>query len=231
MKWYFTFLKTPILEPHYQIQFSVRPRTLVGWWALSLCKSPVVIFYSLACHVGGPGLILSWCNALFKPGYWHNGLGDWGSIPGGVIPKTKQMVLSAALLSTQHYKMRIKGKVEQSRERSCALLYTSVWELLKGEPLGHPRLRSPTLLFTICKSIRLKVNVISCQDFELTYFEVTVQYVSHFATGTHSKVIQIEKKSPKGVDFKKALYFPSRIDKKKNLSWENVFICICIEQS
>ena len=41
-----------------------------------------------------------------------NGLGDWGSIPGRVIPKTQKMVLGAALLNTQHYNVRIKGKVE-----------------------------------------------------------------------------------------------------------------------
>ena len=40
-----------------------------------------------------------------------NGLGDQDSIPGQVIPKTKKMLLDAALLSTQHYKVRIKGKV------------------------------------------------------------------------------------------------------------------------
>ena len=51
---------------------------------------------------------------------------DWGSIPGRVIPKTQKMVLDAALLSTQQYKVRIKGKVEQSRERSSTLSYTSV---------------------------------------------------------------------------------------------------------
>ena len=45
-----------------------------------------------------------------------NGLGDLGSIPGRVIPKTQKMVLDASLLNTQHYKVRIKGKVEQSRE-------------------------------------------------------------------------------------------------------------------
>ena len=45
-----------------------------------------------------------------------NGLGDLGSIPGRVIPKTQKMVLDACLLNTQHYKVRIKGKVEQSRE-------------------------------------------------------------------------------------------------------------------
>ena len=33
-----------------------------------------------------------------------------------VIPKTQKMVLDASLLNTQHYKERIKGKVEQSRE-------------------------------------------------------------------------------------------------------------------
>ena len=39
----------------------------------------------------------------------------------------KKMVLDAALLNTQHYKVRIKGKVEQSREWSGALHYTLVW--------------------------------------------------------------------------------------------------------
>ena len=43
---------------------------------------------------------------------------DLGSILGRVIPKTQQMVLDAALLNTQHYKVQIKGKVEQSRARS-----------------------------------------------------------------------------------------------------------------
>ena len=54
-----------------------------------------------------------------------NGPGDMGSIPGCVIPKTLNMVLDASLLNTQQYKVRIKGKVEQSRETSCALPYTS----------------------------------------------------------------------------------------------------------
>ena len=40
-----------------------------------------------------------------------------------VIPKTLSMVLDAALLNTQHYKVRVKGKVEQSRERSSDLPY------------------------------------------------------------------------------------------------------------
>ena len=55
-----------------------------------------------------------------------NGLGDRGSIPGRVIPKTQKIVLDAALLST---KVTIKSKVEQSRKWRCALLFIS----------GHPR--------------------------------------------------------------------------------------------
>ena len=47
-----------------------------------------------------------------------NGRVDLSSIPGRVIPKTQKMVLDAALLNTQHYKVRIKGKMEQSRETS-----------------------------------------------------------------------------------------------------------------
>ena len=51
---------------------------------------------------------------------------DQGLISGWVMPKTKIIALGAALLNTQHHKVRIKGKVEQSREKSSALLYTLV---------------------------------------------------------------------------------------------------------
>ena len=55
-----------------------------------------------------------------------NGPGDQGLIPGQVIPKTQKMVLDVALLNTQHYKVGIKGKVEQSSEWSSTRPYTSV---------------------------------------------------------------------------------------------------------
>ena len=55
-----------------------------------------------------------------------NSLGDLGSIPAFVIPKTLKMVLDTSLLNTQQYKVRIKSKVEQSRKKSSALHYTSV---------------------------------------------------------------------------------------------------------
>ena len=41
------------------------------------------------------------------------------------IPKIQKMVLDDFLLNTQHYKVRIKGKVEQSRESSSALSFGS----------------------------------------------------------------------------------------------------------
>ena len=62
-----------------------------------------------------------------------NGQGNLASIPGQVILKTQKLVLDATLLNTQHYKVRIKGKVEQSRERSGTLpLHLSVVATKKG---------------------------------------------------------------------------------------------------
>ena len=55
-----------------------------------------------------------------------NGPGDLGSIPGRVIPKTLKMIPDTSLLNPQRYKVRIKGKMEQSREKSSALPFTSV---------------------------------------------------------------------------------------------------------
>ena len=47
------------------------------------------------------------------------------------------MVLDTSLFNTQQYKVRIKGKVEQSWERSSALPYTLVWSYLPTPPLGQ----------------------------------------------------------------------------------------------
>ena len=70
-----------------------------------------------------------------------NGPGDLSSIPGRVKPKTQKMVLDTVLINTQHYKLRLKGKVDQSREWSSTLSCISVLYLLKREPSGHPRLK------------------------------------------------------------------------------------------
>ena len=49
-----------------------------------------------------------------------------------VILKTLKMVLDTFLLNTQQYKVRIKGKVEQSRERSRPPLHLGVVAIEKG---------------------------------------------------------------------------------------------------
>ena len=70
---------------------------------------------------------------IYIPGHWlmsrvfSSGPGDRGSIQGRVIPKTQNMVFEAALLNTEYYKERIKGKVEQSRNYKSALPYSSAW--------------------------------------------------------------------------------------------------------
>ena len=40
--------------------------------------------------------------------------------------RLKKMILDVTLLNTQHYKVRIKGKVEHSRESNGAFPYTKV---------------------------------------------------------------------------------------------------------
>ena len=47
-----------------------------------------------------------------KSRVFANGSEDRGSILDQVIPKTQEMTLDAALLNPQHYKVRIKSKVE-----------------------------------------------------------------------------------------------------------------------
>ena len=54
-----------------------------------------------------------------------NNLGDRDSIRGRVISKTKKIAFDASLLNTQHYKVRINGKVEKSWERGSAIPY--IW--------------------------------------------------------------------------------------------------------
>ena len=61
-----------------------------------------------------------------------NGPGDLGSIPGRVIRKILKMILDASLLNTQQYKVRIEGKVEQSKERCSAPLHLGVIAIEKG---------------------------------------------------------------------------------------------------
>ena len=99
-----------------------------------------------------------------------NGPGGLGSIPGRVIPKTQKMVLDASLLNTQHYKVRIKGKVEQSREGVVPSPTPWCSSYRKGSlrvTLNYGR----PLYLLICIKINLALNdlqMLICRKIQLT---------------------------------------------------------------
>ena len=74
-----------------------------------------------------------------------NGLGDRGSIPGWVIPKTQKMILDAALLST--LQVSVKDKVEQSREWSSTLPYTSVLVAIEKGAFRSPSTKVANFIY------------------------------------------------------------------------------------
>ena len=77
-----------------------------------------------------------WKRCNYKVGtVFANGPGDRGSIPGQVMPKTLKLVLDTSLFNTQQYNVRIEGKVEQSRERSCTPPTPQCSCYWKGSPL------------------------------------------------------------------------------------------------
>ena len=61
------------------------------------------------------------------------------------------MVLDAALLNTQHYQVRIKGKVEQSKEWSSAPHYISVVEAMEKGAFESPSTEVANLLISRIK--------------------------------------------------------------------------------
>ena len=93
------------------------------------------------------------------------------------------MVLDASLLNTQHYKVWMKGKVEQSRKWSSALSYTLGVVAIEKGAFGSPSTKGRQLYFftfPFPKGISLQVNVRAWLEFELVYYNVKVQYVSHY---------------------------------------------------
>ena len=56
------------------------------------------------------------------------------------------MVLDSALLNTQHYKVRVKGKVEQSRKWSSTPLHLDVVAIQKGA-FGSPSTKGDNFTF------------------------------------------------------------------------------------
>ena len=89
-----------------------------------------------------------------------NGPGGLFSIPGRVIPKNQKMVLDASLLNTQHYKVRIKGKVEQSREGVAPSPYTLDVVAIEKGAFGIPSTMVANFTFIfVAKTILLRIHV------------------------------------------------------------------------
>ena len=87
-----------------------------------------------------------------------NGLGELSSILNQVIPKTQQMTINVFLLSTQHYKIRIKGKWSNPWKEKApfpTLWCCNNWKGSLGVVLDYGR---PTYFFTIYISKYLLVS-------------------------------------------------------------------------
>ena len=113
--------QVPFLSLWYNSTWDWTPVSrIIGEWSVTFFN-PGKITTTQHMYFFSPTAILhyssDWSTILTRPG-------DLCSIPGPVIPKTLKMVLDTSLLNTQQYKVRIKGKVKQSRERSSVLPYT-----------------------------------------------------------------------------------------------------------
>ena len=85
---------------------------------------------------------------------------DLGSIPGRVITRLKKW----DLLNTQHYKVRIKGIVEQFRERSSAVpLQLSVVAIKKGAFVS-PSTKVAKFTFYFYGALGVSTKVAADQD-------------------------------------------------------------------
>ena len=69
---------------------------------------------------------------------YANGPWDRVSIQGQIIPKAQKMLLDASLLNIQHYKVKIKCKVEQTWEWSSALPKNLNVVAIEKEAFGLP---------------------------------------------------------------------------------------------
>ena len=81
------------------------------------------------------------------------------------------MVLDAALLSTQHYKVRIKRKVEQSWEWMVPFLHIGVVAIEKGT-LGSPSTKVAN--FTLLDHCTTENNL-NCESFHYSDLSIILE--------------------------------------------------------
>ena len=142
-KWRTFIITTPFAKTKYQLIYitcegALFRKVVIFSWRCILSNSTHVLSVTLSVgirNLSSKSINLEKNGTLnqlknfykIKSRVFTNGPGDRVSIPGRVVPKTQKMVFDGALLNTQHYKVRINGKVEQSRKWSSPLLCTSVW--------------------------------------------------------------------------------------------------------
>ena len=131
--------------------------------------------------------------------------GDWDSTPGHVITKTLKMVLDTSLLNTQHYKVCIIGKVEQSRERSY-------WKRSLLVTLDY----GCQLDFYLYVCVYVWVSIISIKD------EIFSNTEEHFCLGSEFLCTMLNSIWSK--------HWNSQKKKKKKLWRSPVSLLICIPQ-
>ena len=101
---------------------NILPKSISRWIRISINKKEIVCIKKNGNILVAFYINNNWLIGLVER-VFANGPRDLGSIPDRVIPK---MVFDTSLLNTQQCKVRIKSKVEQSRERSNARPYKSL---------------------------------------------------------------------------------------------------------
>ena len=110
-----------------------------------------------------------------------NSSGDRDSIVGRVISKTQKMVIDAALLSTERYKVRSRIKWSNPRNQQCPLVQLRVVAIERGA-FGLPLTRLPTLLMPKGQGIEYSVH---------SYFLCNLRIFSTYLCNMYSNLIQI----------------------------------------
>ena len=102
------YSKSLEVDSHHQMQFSVIPRTPLGESLTFLHK--IQSAYSKPCQQGGCTVKDAKHVQYIMVKVFANGLGNQGSIPGWIIPKTQKMRLDAPCLTLNitRYRSRVK---------------------------------------------------------------------------------------------------------------------------
>ena len=94
-----------------------------------MCKNKII---KLPMYIAGLYIYIYWPFCIMVR-VFANGLGDWGSIPDWVIPKTQKMVLDSSLLNRLNiirYRSKVSGAI-QGKELHH-LLHLGVEAIEKG---------------------------------------------------------------------------------------------------